>query len=499
MVKPRAVEPLPTEQGGWLKLLTRWNAYPEIIAKFVENIAKLIGYPIAILLVVAVVKNIGDRKAQISLDPVTVPKIIEDEGYTGLEAANVVAANISQIHQETKTIARKHKFNSVEPKLDITLPQSGISLTSAVAFLAESLGFGQRHVHAELMVASGTNWQDNAPINVVISVQLTGAESDSSSTRVNVKTPDQAFRWTAIEVLKVAEPDVLSIYENDDEHDTDAALQLIQRARDEHPRDPDVYVGWGWILSSKKDFDEAIKKYRQALDFNKKYYYAHGYWANTLLQKGDFDGAIEQSNQALAINRKYADAHDYLGNAYQAKQKYAEAINEYREAVREDPESEYAYGDWGNALRGEQKYGDAIEEYQKELWHHPKNAVAYGNWAYVLLLTQDYDGAIAEYEEAIALEPPAEAADAYSNWGCALQGKRQYDGAIEKYEHALALDPNYVDAYSNWGNALQRKGDYEGAIALYKAALAFDLKSAAVYSNWGDAPLLVAFECSSGC
>jgi hypothetical protein len=41
--------------------------------------------------------------------------------------------------------------------------------------------------------------------------------------------------------------DVLGIYENDHEYDIDAALELMKRARDQQPRNPEVYVGWGWI------------------------------------------------------------------------------------------------------------------------------------------------------------------------------------------------------------------------------------------------------------
>jgi tetratricopeptide (TPR) repeat protein len=279
----------------------------------------------------AVVTTIfADRKRRIVIDPVTVPKIIEDEGYRGLVAANVVAAKIGQIQQRTKTIASKERFElGEEPIPDIALPESGISLTSAIAFLEQSLGFSQPHIHAEIMAASGTSWHDNTTLPIVISVQLAGAKSDSSQTLVDVHTPDEAFGSAATAVLKIAEPYVLGIYENDHEHDIDAALELMRRARDQQPRNPEVYVGWGWILVSKGNYKEAIEKYKEALVFNPKYAYAHGYWANTLQRMGNYDGAIEECKLAHQDDYRYADAYGYWGNALQSKRDYDAAIDEY--------------------------------------------------------------------------------------------------------------------------------------------------------------------------
>ena len=50
-VKLNSEEPSPTEQAGLLKLLTKGNAY-------LENILKLGGYLLLLLLVVSVVKTI---------------------------------------------------------------------------------------------------------------------------------------------------------------------------------------------------------------------------------------------------------------------------------------------------------------------------------------------------------------------------------------------------------------------------------------------------------
>ena len=502
----RSGEPSPTEQGV-LKLLTKWNAY-------LENIIKLIVYLIVLpVVVVAVVFTVvADRKRQIFLDPVTVPKSMEDEGYTGLVAANGVAVKISELQEDIRRkikmfgIREKFEFNPrEEPRPDFALPESGISITSAISFLEESFALAQPHVHAELVAAGGANSLDAAHIpagseRFVISVELTGSKNYGSWTLVDVKTPDEAFRGIAREVLKIAEPYVMGIYENEDDqdHNVEDVLSLMERASDQDPSNPEIYAAWGWTLTSKGDFDGAIAKYQQALKYDDKYAHAYGYWGNTLLRKQDYEGAIAQCQQALKYDPNYADAYGYWGNALQSELNYVGAIEKYQQELRLEPESEYAHSDLGNALRGKGDYDGAIAEYIEQLEHHPKNAVAvYGNWGYTLLRKGDYDGAIAKYEH--VLKSDRKNADAYSNEGCALQGKGDYDGAIEKYKLALKSDSNYVDAYSNWGNALQGKGDYNGAIEKYKVAFALDPKSADVYSNWGDPALLVAFECSNGC
>src|SRR5215472_6661617 len=174
------VAPSPTDQVrvGFLDRLTKWNAYMESMLKFIGLVA------VYILAVVGGWKIFSDSKRGIVVDPVTV------QGNAGLAAANGVALKAYEIQQGAKTLAKWKKLEFTPPQEstpDIALPGSGISLKSVIIFLEESFGIVQRHLHAELLIESGTNWRDKAPIpagldRYIISVELTGSESDRSWT-----------------------------------------------------------------------------------------------------------------------------------------------------------------------------------------------------------------------------------------------------------------------------------------------------------------------------
>jgi len=167
-----------------------------------ERTTKFIGYTTVILLVAVVVYHVlADMwNRPILIDPVIVPKGMEDRGYTGLGAAKRVAEEIHRIEQATKTFARKDKSVQAGESLpDIEIPETKLSLTSMIGLLEGLLpaALAPRHISAELIFASETDWHETddplAPDTerVVISVRM-GMES--RWTEVTVHNPDEAVR-----------------------------------------------------------------------------------------------------------------------------------------------------------------------------------------------------------------------------------------------------------------------------------------------------------------
>jgi hypothetical protein len=72
-----------------------------------ERIARFVGYvSLILLLVVGVSKIAADMlNRPILIDPLILPKIMEDQGYTGSEAANRAKDEIHRIEQVIKTVA----------------------------------------------------------------------------------------------------------------------------------------------------------------------------------------------------------------------------------------------------------------------------------------------------------------------------------------------------------------------------------------------------------
>jgi tetratricopeptide (TPR) repeat protein len=204
---------------------------------------------------------------------VILPKAIEEQGYTGLGAANRISDEIRQIEEATETFARKDKSiqTSSEQLPDIEIPETKLSLASAISLLEDFLpvALAPRHVNAEL-IFKGADWHEVGPTEpeterVIIYLPMTGAKSPPRWTSVTVHNPDEAVTLAARQVLEMTNPYILSVYAFDVEHDPKTALQLIQEALTRDPRNAIIYDGWGRILDYQKNYKEESEKYQQAI------------------------------------------------------------------------------------------------------------------------------------------------------------------------------------------------------------------------------------------
>jgi tetratricopeptide (TPR) repeat protein len=276
---------------------------------FLETTTKIIGHLLVILLVVLVTFSIAADvlNRRIIIDPVIVPKAMEDQGYTGVVAANRIASEIDRIERKTETLARKEKFDlKSESVPDVEMPETKLSLASTITFLENFLGIAPSHVGAELIFESGADWHGTPTVppgmeRVIIAIHISGKESYFRS-EVTVGNPDEAVTRTAREVLEIVNPYLLGVYADDVEHDLPTSLNLMKEASDQNPSNPLIYTGWGSILNEKQDYDGAIAKYQQALALNPKYAFAYTGWGYVLDEKQDYDGAIAKYQQALALN-----------------------------------------------------------------------------------------------------------------------------------------------------------------------------------------------------
>jgi tetratricopeptide (TPR) repeat protein len=360
------------------------------LERLLERTTRFIGYTavislaaLVILLLVMVVSKIAAdmRNQPILIDPLGVPKAMEDQGYTGLVAADRVAHEIRRIGQATKvnvpTALAIDNFDlaSTETLPDIEIPETKLSLASATALVENFLHVAPRHVSADLIFASGANWHDAAsPASmecVLISIRMVGRESRWPE--VMVRNPDDAVTRVAHDVLEMADPYELAVYAAEVEHDFKTAPRLMQEAAELNPSNPFVYIGWGVVLDEKQDYDGAIAKYQQALALDPKFAGAYNNWGNALYAKQDYDGAIAKYQQATELDSKYAAAYYNWGNALYAKQDYDEAIAKYQQATELDSKYAAAYYNWGLALAHKQDYDGAIAKYQAALTLDPKN------------------------------------------------------------------------------------------------------------------------------
>ena len=478
------------------------------LRKLLESTTHIIGYLSVIMLVMAVAYKVLDdiRDRPILIDPLTVPAAMEEEGYTGLVAANRVADKIRRIEEETKTLARKDDIlqASSEPTLlDIEIPETELSLSSAIGLLESLLHFAPRHVSAELIFTSQSEWHEanvtaghagctavyadpsytgSDALRVVISVRMPGK---SCWTEVMVQSPDDAVVRTAYEVLEMTDPYVLGMYVYEKKHHVASALGLIQEASERDPRNPLYYIGWGSIFEKDGKPDEAVAKYKQALAADPDYAPAYYNWANVLASQGKPGEAITEYQEALRLNPSLAWAHNNMGSALDAEGRHYAAIAQYKEALRLKPDFADADYNLGSALDAEGQHDGAIAAYREAIRLIPDFAWAHNNLGLALDSDGQHEAAITEFKEAIRLKP--DLAEAHNNLGSALDAAGRHDEAIAEYQEAIRYNPEFAEAHNNLGLGLDAENQHDSAIAEFKEAIRLRPDYAEAHNNLGSA------------
>jgi tetratricopeptide (TPR) repeat protein len=369
-----------TEESGASKWPVR-SGLLGLLRWMTESVARVTGVLLLLVIAVKIAGDMWDRP--VVIDPLIVPRFMEDRGYTGLVAADRVEDEIARIeHEQSSQKLRTDNFvlaSDDEPLSDIEIPATQLSLNTAISLLEDFLHVAPPHASIELIFESGTEWNapPNAPDVIAISARMPGKESRWSV--VSVQNPDEAIKLAARTVLEMINPYALAVDEDNVEHHRPIALQLMQEAAELHPKDTHAYTGWGVILAEEKNYNLAIEKFQNAVALDPKNANAYYNWGSVLYEKTEYVEAIAMFRRAIVLDPRNANAYYNWGNALAHQKDYDGAIAEYRQAIAIDPQYALAYLNWGNALVCEHKYKEAVENYQQGIAIDPQDKTLQGN------------------------------------------------------------------------------------------------------------------------
>jgi tetratricopeptide (TPR) repeat protein len=329
--------------------------------------------------------------------------------------------------------------------------------------------------------------------------------------------------------------------------DYEAALNLLDRAIAENPRQPDAWYQKGLVLQKLGRYVEAVvanqkfsaltralKKVSKT-QVKSKYsvlsmasqqsdsaerWYAQG---TQEFQLGSFEDAIASFDKALKMKLDNHEVWHNRGTALGSLGCYEEAVASFDEALKHKPNFHEAWYNRGIALSKLKQYDKVIASYDKALKFKPDHIEA---WYYrgvvlcdnlnrheeaiacfdkVLELSPDYPQGwnrkgvvlcdhLNRYEEAIAcfdkaLELNLGFHQAYFNRGVALSQCQRHEAAIDSYDMALKLNPDDHKTWGNRGAALYFIKRYEDAIASFDKALDLKINDYQTWKNRGDSVL----------
>jgi tetratricopeptide (TPR) repeat protein len=505
----------------WKKIVWAWHNRPPFLNSFEELRRLTINVSVVLLvvsLVFVTVKATYDKT--LVIEPISVPKALEEMGYTGSAVAQKLMDRVSFINDKSSTSKDRVQYGSegrFAAASAIRLPSSSVSIQTVVTLLRGAFGVQGDRIAGEITMSP----PDDARMRpaYVLTLHFTHLGKRFSSIQKSGDLNElvdlaglaivgqfdgvvlaayfqETMDWDKADqliarLIASCDPEVMPWALNmrglslNHQHRKAEAIATFEKIVRLYPKFAIAYSNWGYALYRVRDYAGAIEKYRKAIELEPEHASAYGNLGDVLLEQCDDAGAIEKYRKAIELEPKFAAAYIRWGRALSGQHDYAGAVEKYQTAIELDPTDATAYNGWGFLLFDQHDHAGAIEKYRKAIELEPKSALSYVAWGVTLADQHDYAGAVEKFQKAIGLEPKDVLA--YIAWGIALSEQHDYAGAIEKYRTAAELDPREATVYNNWGLALSGQHDYAGAIEKYQKAVELNPRLAEAYGNWGDA------------
>jgi tetratricopeptide (TPR) repeat protein len=443
-----------------------WIARTATIANLVALTWVGLSVVIAVLIVREVTRNV------VTIEPISVPKVLADSGYTSEVASHRLRDALNQYANANRASHLLEALNiSASDELpDFVVPQIGLSLNAIVSSIRSVL-----HYSSGQTITGEILYHDKYALRIrVEGRQVFGGGFDSDN-------PDELLTKAAPAVTDNIQPyiNAIALYHDHPEQAILKADDIIAR------REPsDVNVQWAYVLKGNYFFDrgkyvEAEEMFRTAVSLNWSNPAPHNELGRALERQHRYDEAIAQYRRIITMDPKSAVAYNNMGYAMFARskpdQKHADAIEQYHHAIAVDPHYMLARNNLGVALSSQGDVDDAVAEYRRAIQVDPKYVYAHWNLAAILKKRGNFDLALAEYRTAIdCTKVTRDVAILHVSVGDTLKAKAgaggTLDDAIAEYRRASEIDPAYAWAYNNLGMIWREQGKIDDAIAEFRSA-----------------------------
>jgi tetratricopeptide (TPR) repeat protein len=405
-------------------------------------------------------------KEVITIDPISVPKLFSDNGYTPEVASHRLRDALVNFATNAGTSMRGPQIALRGDLPDIVVPKIDISIDTVVSSVRNLLHYGNRRtVSGEFVFGGKLAW---------LRLRVDGRDVYSSPHGFDIENPDALLTAAASAVVETFQPYLVAaaLYESDPQQALEKANAIIAGSPD-----TDSNVQWSYVLKSRffndhADYDQGKIAAETAIHLNDENQVAHNNLGFALRAQGEIDKAVAEFRDAIELDPRYALPHINLGLALMDQGKAGEAFDEYRRAIQLDPKTALPHNNLGFALNAQGRFDEAITEYRRAIVLNPKFAIPHNNLGVSLKNQGKLEEAVVEYRRAIELNPKA--ALPHKNLGDALKEQGKIDEAAAEYRRAIELAPNAAAAHTSLGVALKDQGKIDEAIVEYRRAIELD-------------------------
>jgi tetratricopeptide (TPR) repeat protein len=434
----------------WLKL----KAYFQVAAGWVArsatlgNVIALSWVIIFIVIGVLVVEELA--RDVVTIEPISVPKTLADNGYTP-EVASHRLLDAVQHYASANKVASLMEEMDIAPSdelPDFVVPKIDLSLNALVSSIRSVLHYRTGHrISGELILHD----------KLALRLRVDGQQVYSSG--FVAENPDDLLANAAPAVTGKIQSHIgaLALYQ-------DHPSEAVERADDiiANPRESDISLQWAYFLKGRYAYEhgnyaEAETMQQKAISLNWSNATPHNGLGLVLRRQNRYDEAITQFRRAIGINPRWAVAYNNLGLVLGEKAlpngSQDDAIAQLNRAIELDRRYALPHYNLGRSFARQNKLDDAIVEFHHAITLDPKYAYTYVELASALYRQHKTDDAIAEYHRAIELD--SRNATAHDGLGVALSADGKTDDAIAEYRRAIELSPNYKNAHDHLDKALE--------------------------------------------
>lgn len=435
-----------------------------IYENFSSILAKILVASAGLVVAAIVIQGLTQRVTIV--EPISVPKLLADSGYSPEVAAQRFRDSINKYTAAANTHMRRPDLALHTELPNIVVPTVGISLDALMSAIRTLLhSTRSQTVSGEFTIVHDQLW---------LRLRLNGIEFFTSSQGVDPQKPDDLLRIAVPEALKKTQPYFVAVSLS--ENDPDAALDLIEWIISNLSEDNDN-VAWaynlkGSILNRRREFPAADEALQKALVLNPALAAAHLNLGNLRASTGKLPEAIEECRKAVKTDPQYALAHNNLAQFLRRSGSLEEAFVHYREAVRLESRDPLFRTNYGIALRAAGLDDDAVRQYREVIRFSPSYPLAHYNLAIVLAARGDFAEAAVENQEAVRLDPKN--TRAFNNLGNSLRELGKHDEAVAAFREAVSIDQKFIRARINLANTLDLMGKKAEAVVEFQSILAIE-------------------------
>jgi Tfp pilus assembly protein PilF len=418
---------------------------------------------LAILVLVATVVVRDLSEDLINIEPISVPKVVADNGFTAEIGSRRLRDALTSYAKKAGT---SMKGPSVSPRSelpDFVVPGVGLSMDTIVSGVRSILHYGSRQtISGELITRSNQAW---------LRLRVDGEEVYSSPGGSDIEQLDEMFADAAPAVLEEIRPYLIAstIYDKNEEEGLRKAQEIIDRLPESDPN-----VQWAYLLIAGHYFNHndhslAKRASTKALSLNGANEIAHVNYGLELEEDGELGIAHAEAKRALRLNPQSAAAHLFLGRILAHELKFEQAFAELQRAVAIAPKSAFAHVAYGVILGAAGLTDDAMEEIRQSAQLDPTSAQPHIVLGKIFLDQEQFDHAAAEYRRAIALKPNR--ANAHAFLGDVLAKQGDLAAAATEYKRAIELDPRHIEAHDSLGYVRQQQNRWKEADHVFCRAM----------------------------